>query len=393
MKVHNICSPSRKNLDFLILDDYFPSLLSAFRIAEYNSYLTRWENGEARTTYGNAPNKVFNREEKFLETLKDYEEIFPQFKGRVKFYNKYENISSKIGYTVFIINAYKYLKFFEKNKIPFFFTLYPGGGFRINDKQSDDMLKRVCSSKYFKKVIVTQKISYEYLLDKGICNSGQISFIYGGVVPSKRLIGGMQSENKLYYPMDKDTFDICFVANKYMSLGLDKGYDTFINVAHQVIQTCPNVRFHVVGGFSAKDIDIQDIAHRIKFYGMQKTEFFPSFYLNMDVIISPNVPFVVLPGSFDGFPLGCSVEAALCGVAVFCTDPLSQNIHFTNGKDIVIISTDIQDIIKKITYYYNTPDKLYDISKLGKEKFSEVFDEEIQSQVRIQLFDNFLKEN
>ena len=33
--------------------------------------------------------------------------------------------------------------------------------------------------------------------------------------------------NKKYYRHDKITFDICFVANKYMPGGVDKGFDRF----------------------------------------------------------------------------------------------------------------------------------------------------------------------
>ena len=42
----------------------------------------------------------------------------------------------------------------------------------------------------------------------------------------------------------------------------------------------------------------------------------------MDLIISPNVPFVLASGAFDGFPTACCMEAALSGTAMFVTDEL-----------------------------------------------------------------------
>jgi len=67
----------------------------------------------------------------------------------------------------------------EKNKIPFVFTLYPGGGFGFEEESSDAKLKKVLSSKYFKKVIVTQRATYEYLVRKNFCSKEKISFIFG----------------------------------------------------------------------------------------------------------------------------------------------------------------------------------------------------------------------
>ena len=79
---------------------------------------------------------------------------------------------------------------------------------------------------------------------------------------------------------------------------------------------------------------------QVKFYGAQRTEFFPSFYSQMDLILAPNIPFTLLPGAFDGFPPGGCIEAGLSGVAVFCTDVLNQNIAFKDGEELVIVFAD-----------------------------------------------------
>ena len=42
------------------------------------------------------------------------------------------------------------------------------------------------------------------------------------------------SISKSFYKKTKNTFDICFVAYKYMEKGLDKGYDIFIQVCKNI---------------------------------------------------------------------------------------------------------------------------------------------------------------
>ncbi len=100
---------------------------------------------------------------------------------------------------------------------------------------------------------MTQKITEKYLLDKGWLDRSQIEFIYGGVFPSDRL--EKFSVERSFYGFDKSTMDICFVAHKNMPEGQDKGYDTFINAAKDMVRVCDDMRFHVVGPYDHKDID------------------------------------------------------------------------------------------------------------------------------------------
>lgn len=280
-------------------------------------------------------------------------------------------LKNSLCYTVFINNIYEFLPIIERNNAPFIFTLYPGGGFMLNNSESDRKLKRVFSSGCFKKVIVTQKITEEYLLSKELCPVDKINYIYGGVFPSDHYVEHGCKKKK--YKQDKETFDICFVANKYTKRGIDKGYDTFILVAKELSRRAKDIRFHVVGGFTEEDIDIKSIKGKIRFYGQQKLEFFSHFYSKMDIILSPNVPSRLAKGAFDGFPTGCCMEAGLAGVAVFCTDELKMNVRFKNEKDIKIISTDVSLIVSDVLKYYNDTVKLYALSAKGQKSFNEVF--------------------
>ena len=286
-------------------------------------------------------------------------------------------------------NTYNYLPFLEQNNIPFVFTLYPGGGFSLNDEVSDKKLKRVFSSPYFKKVIVTQKITHDYLIKNNFCKEEQIELINGGVILNGE--NSFSLGEKQYFNYDKSTLDVCFVAQKYSIDGHDKGYDIFIKSAKVLAKKIDNIRFHVVGGFSADDIDVSDINDKIRFYGVQEFAWFKEFYRDKDIIVSPNVPFVLGPGAFDGFPVTCVLDAMKNGVAAICSDELNCNTYYKNEKDMVIIKPDENEIINRIEYYYQNPDKLRKLGISGKKTTSEAYSYENQIKHRINILENIIK--
>src|SRR5207249_8761820 len=115
------------------------------------------------------------------------------------------------------------------------------------------------------------------------------------------------------------------------------GYDIFVEVGKQLTAAHDDVRLHVVGPYGPSDWDLGSLGDQITFYGLRSGEFFRDFYSGMDVFLSPNVPFVLAPGAFDGFPLTTCVEAARAGVAVCCTDELNENVMFEHGREILIV--------------------------------------------------------
>jgi len=268
-------------MDLAVFDDLFPHPLSAFRLAEYNAYLARFSSCRVYSTGSTLP--AISKNQTLNEVLDEYAGNFPRFKDRV--------------------------------------SLYPGGGLQLRNQECDEILKRVCSSKNFRKVITTQKVTRDYLLQNGIGAAEDIEFIYGGAFPCHA--NGNEQKEKQRFGKSKDTFDLCFVAHKYMPQGRDKGYDLFVATAKKLARSCPQSRFHVVGPFSKEDLDVAELNDRISFHGSQKPEFFGGFYDRMDMILSPNGSFILHPGAFDGFPTGCCIEAGMCGVAVMATDDLN----------------------------------------------------------------------
>jgi glycosyltransferase involved in cell wall biosynthesis len=363
----------------VIFDDFFPNLLTGFRIAEYNYYLKNIKG-----------TKVYSENPDYVNCLREYLVKYPEFKDQI--HNYLADIGLAKGknllYTIFLNNIYRYLPLIEKLQMPFIFTLYPGGGLWLDQSESDYKLQKVCSSPYLKKVIVTQRNIFDYLKKKKFVAKDKIEFIYGGVFPSDYYKEKYVS--KARYKKDKKTFDICFVAHKYMEKGLDKGYDIFIATCKVLADMYDDMNFHIVGGFDESDISIKGLENKIHFYGSQYKEFFPSFYSKMDIILSPNKSFVLYPGGFDGFPTGCCMEASFCGVAVFCTDDLNNNINFSNNEEICIINRDVQEIADKIGYYYNHIDELYELSSKGREKALNILDIEKQMEKRVKLIKQYM---
>ena len=175
-----------------------------------------------------------------------------------------------------------------------------------------------------------------------------------------------------------------------MPKGIDKGYDVFVSVARALSRLYDDMQFHVVGRFDSSDIDVSDFKDRIHFYGMRQTDFFPQFHANMDLILSPNVPFVCRPGAFDGFPTGACIEAALCGVPVFCADILRQNIVFKDGEEIVIIPRDTDEICELINHYYRNYDRLVQVGRCGQQAFERELGLDAQLPKRFRIMDKYL---
>lgn len=250
-------------VDLLVLDDFFPDVLSAFRIAEYNHYL---ENIHSEVHSARPSNLFYRCRGSYEEKLHEYSCYYPDLTRRVKKFNKLKIPNCRLAYTVFINNAFSFVEYFDKHGIPFVFTLYPGGGFYVNETVSDMKLQRVLSSPNFRKVFVTQKITQEYLLAKNYCNAEDICFVYGAVLPTQAL-SAIQAK-KGHFKVDKNRLDICFVAAKYTARGIDKGYDVFVDVAKKLHRNYSDIYFHVVGSFDASDIDVSPIKDRITFYGL-----------------------------------------------------------------------------------------------------------------------------
>ncbi len=379
---HEMSGFIEKKVDLLVFDDYFPDPISGFRWQEYLAYLAEFPSmtiattGDCRIRYDN--------DVSFKQLVSNFKRKYPDYTNKLIKYYPELNFNAKVVSVDFLSLTYRFIEHIEKLAVPFVFTLYPGGTFQLGIPVSDDKLKRVFSSPCFRKVIVTQKITYDYLIEHNFCSPDQIEFIFGCVVPQNQLV--IENYDKNFFGFGKDTLDICFVAHRYTEKGVGKGYDVFIEVAHQLCQLHPKIHFHVVGGFDDTVFDVSDIKDRITFYGVQKADWFDEFYRNIDIILSPNIHSIKLNGVFDGFPTTTCIDAGLRNTAIFCTDELHLNDQFfIDREEIVIIPHNAEKITEIIESYYQNPQQLKAISDNGREKILQLYGYEAQISPRVRI--------
>lgn len=370
--------------ELFIYDDIFPHPISGFRYEEFKILLSFFKDSRIFVEPLSYP-ALKTDIEKHKEHILDFNYKFPELSKKIFQKKTIVNVNAKLFYCVFLTNIYENLVWLEKYKIPFVFTLYPGGGFQIEDYISDQKLQKVLDSPQFRKVIVNQLFTKEYLICKKFCSVDKIEFIFGCVVPQHSLNTNLILKDN--YSIKKN-FNLVFCAAKYMPKGLDKGYDVFIALAHNLIAKYDFVHFHVIGGFDKDDIDVSLLEGRINFYGYQKFDDLAAIYQKMDVILSPNKPFLYGKGAFDGFPLGTVIEAVLNGVVAIVTDNLDQNTVFENGKEIIIANDDVASFELEVINLIEKPEKLWEISRDGRNKFLEIYSNEYQMNPRIELLVN-----
>lgn len=364
--------------DLMIVDDIIPSAFSPFRTIEYEHYL-RFFNSALLSLQGW---HTWVGNESFGELLEQFP-IDPALKRRIVPFKTHANITARLGYVTFLGNAIRVVPYFENRGIPFVLQLYPGGGFEIDRPETDKKLRRVLLSGLCRRVIVTQRITEQYIVDRIGCDPAKIEHIFGGVFESR--IPFNFDRDKAFYPKDKDTLDLCFVAHKYAGNLTSKGYDQFVAVALELATEFPQLRLHIVGDYTPEDVPLGDQGSHFTFYGRRSTEFLSDFYKSMDAIISINRAFDLTPGSFDGFPTGGCIEAGFRGVLNCINDPLDLNPCLTDQHDIVLLNFDHRRSAARLRELLNNPAELYRIAEHGWRKFHEVFDTDRQLWARTRI--------
>jgi len=343
-----------------VLDDFFPQPLSAFRFEEFCYYLDEIPTLKIYSNGASLP--WVNETRSVAEIISAHTRSHPLHAGRIHPLSPENFPDADAYYAIFLYNIHVNIDQIECNRRPFIFTLYPGGGFGIDQPDSDQKMRRVFTSPYFRRVIATQPITRDYLLSKNYCGEDQITYIPGGVIPRSAFDPPGQKQR---YGFAKDAIDICFVANRYTAIGVEKGYDLFIEAAKTLCGLGVDANFHVVGSYDQTTIDLGGCAPRFRFYGFRPRDFFWQFYQQMDLTLAPTRPFIV-QGMFDGFPTGGCVEAGLQSVAVMCTDELRLNTIFQDGDDIVIVRPDRDDIVARIVELVRDPARLARIGENGR---------------------------
>ena len=384
--------PKVVRADFAILDSQVPQKHPrGFRNTEFCEFLRRYSNV---TVFGMHSVRLGELAEhrhvlgvsrsKFRENKAGFAAVHPEWRADVRWLDPNARYEIGLAYSLFLAETYALLPFYEAHNIPFIFTLYPGGLFALNNQHSDAMLRRVCGSPQFRGVIATQHITRDYLRAGGFCPESRITLVFGAYTqfrPDEVLL-------KQRFPGDKPTVDVCFVASKYSAHGHDKGYDLFIRTAALLAERDPCFRFHVVGDFGPDDYPLGAAEERVRFYGLQSPSFLLDLYSRMDLFVSPNRPGALLPGNFDGFPLGA--DASSCGVTLLVADELHINTHYRDRSELIVIPLDPQAIACEIVELKEAPDLMYTIGARGRERTETTFGIDIQVDARVQLISQFV---
>ncbi len=364
----------------VILDDFFPNLLTGFRVAEYNTYLEQFPGLRILSSYAD-----------FDSAHREYAQHYPQHAQRILPLSPERLEGCGLVYLNFLNNAYAYLPLLEQRQLPFLLTLYPGGGFGLHEAESDRKLDRVLQSPLLQHVVCTQKVTEDYLLQR-YGSSVPRTLIFGVVV--NPLYFSSVDDVRHHFPSGKATLDICFVAEKYMPHGANKGYPEFIESVRQLIARRPDLpfRFHVVGSCTAADWNTEGLTSLIQFHGRLNTPALQQFYRRMDLIISPNQPYLLHEGNFDGFPTGCCVEASLCGVCMAATDVLNLNPAYVDQRDMALIAPR-PDMIAESVLRLIEQGSLASVARAGQRLTRNLFSPAVQLHSRLKLIRRFARQS
>ena len=343
----------------LILDDFFPELLTGFRVAEYNALMAL------------SPQvQVASCVEQFAERHARYAALYPDLASRVRPFDTAQvPVPGTVAYLNFLNNALRFLPWIERHGLPFALTLYPGGGFGIGAPFSDNGLKRVLASPLLRHVIATQPITQLYLQDFAAAHGLPLppcTLIAGGVA-SERYFAPDAPPHAPWFGEGKAVMDIAFVAEKYMPDGANKGWPAFVD-ALRTLADRPQLRWHVVGGFGPDDLpaDEHALRERVRFHGRLTTAALQRLLCGVDVVVSLSRPGMLHAGNFDGFPTGSAVEASLTGAAIVASDVLLQNPGYVDGESMMLVEPEGADVSRALLALLAAPQRVGAVARAGQ---------------------------
>lgn len=367
-----------KKYDLIIIDDLFPHPASGFRNAEFLYYLKNIPN--SIVICSGTSLKVLKEEQGIDYYIKQFTKEYPYLANRIKKKKIINFINSKLYYCIFWNQTKKVLFPIASSKnIAFAYTLYPGGGFEVYNKNTLIELSKITNHNLCKYVIVNQNFTLKNIKD--YVHKSKIRLIEGSPILKIPDYKNKTINNKI---------NIVFAAGKYCNDGKDKGFDIFLSIV-DYFKNSSKCAFHLIGGFN--DNDIGALSKYINTLGYINNNELDHFFQKMDIIVSPNRPFVLCNGCFDGFPLATVAQAGLNGVCMICTDELKENNTLINNRDIIILPPRADLFINTISELIMNPDQIVSIGYNGRLKLLDMFSEEKQLKPRLNLIREIINSN
>lgn len=374
----------------VILDDIYPDIKSGWRVAEYSAILERFEMAEIQT-YRDCSDT------EFAELAKEYSSYFPGHVNRiVRVARPFDLSQAAFCYTLFVNGAYTCIDDIEQFEVPFAFVLYPGGGFGLDNAESDYKLRRVLNSPMFSGVVVTQPVTYDYIRQKHNVPDEKILRTYPGPMLGM-LFAPIRERSNSYNTTE--CFHLGFIAMRYGNNLSAKGFDYFVATARELAKASPKFHFHVIGNHEPNDISLAPFEDRFTFHGPLPFQEMRQTMLQIHAVLSPNAPGHLATGGFDGFPTASCIEAGLVGTIIIATDPLNLNRDYTCGNDILLIERDFTavqtaDVVRTVRLIQDLaaePERVNRLAAKTKETFRRVFSPDRQIRPRLDWIEELMK--
>ncbi|WP_439490592.1 hypothetical protein [Algoriphagus sp.] len=328
---------SKKGL--IIFDDIMPSNLSPWRSYEFSNLLNDFSRSVVLTDLKNYYS--YNQGKSFDKNISILTRNYSGFRKKIRKIKIVNLLSGRLAYTIFFFNIDRFFEVFERKGIPFVFTLYPGGGFLLNNTNVDNRLKSIINSSLCICVIVNQFFIKDYLIKRLNCDTGKIKVIHGvplNIANYKQNV----NENKSFLGRIR----ILFFANKYKDGASDKGWKIFLGLTKLIIESGLDISFDVIGGFSYEDyVNIFNI-EKFRFHGVLIEEEFYEVLNSTHIIVSPNSPNFET-GAFDGFPLATCVSAGLFKNVLLMSDYFGEasKSGWISGVNYIKINNSVESIL------------------------------------------------
>ena len=221
----------------IIIDDTFPQLRKdgGFSGRKHSEYFGLME--EIENCVSVCPTKSVKSKDEHSAAVAILAKNTPWLVNDRMIYGELpESFHGALAYIVFPQKAILHLDYLERHELSFVCTIYPGGGFVMwgpSAASVEAQLNVLARHRLFRGFLTHHDIIAEHL--EKFFPSALIHRINGGF--SQASLQEIAPRTRFGY--ERDTLDVCFVANRYDPLGLGKGFDVFLEVARKTSKLVP----------------------------------------------------------------------------------------------------------------------------------------------------------